>query len=102
MQRMLFHDQPLCIRERSCFLQDGFRNGHLANIVQEGASVDMQLFRDADPNGIGKADGNLHHLVSMTKRFALTQFQGTRERFHGGIEGDGKLDIPTLPGLVKK
>jgi hypothetical protein len=99
---MHFHEFNFLIRQRCRLEQDAVRNAHLADIMQQGATVNMHQFVFAHADCPGQVQGHFGHTLRVTLCFLIAQIQRARPAFDGGIVRGGQFLVAGLQILDQR
>ena len=93
---MLPHFLPLVRGERAGFEEDGVRDAHLADVVQERAAPDLHdLFgREAEVGAQGNRE--LCHAPGVPFRFPVSEVQGVGPAFNGRVVRQAEFQVAVL------
>src|SRR3954447_1415298 len=93
---MFAHDEPFFRSERSGLEQNSIRDTHLANIVQQRTTTDMNQFALGHSQKPGKLDSPLGHAPAMPLSFFVAQIKRARPTLDGRIVGLDEIGIGAL------
>jgi hypothetical protein len=81
------HDAPFLVRKRARFEENGVWNAYLADVMEEGASVQFLKGPAFKPKGGSETGSQLGHPERMSFRLMVAQVEGMREDLDARVIG---------------
>ena len=93
---VLAHEGPFVIGEGGGLEQDGVWDGHLADVVEQGAAAQVDELVIGEVQGLGEGEGHLGDALGVAFGFFIAQFEGVRPALEGGVVGELEFAVRAL------